>query len=213
MVHSSFTLTSIAGLVHVFDLNLTTLISKSTSPCGYCMGTAQSNPLGWPSSCGCCTETVRFNPCQTHVCLCQTHTILVVLAICGYSVGVVWALSSGFARGHCEAHAIPTLYPRKADTIHIVWVWHGPTWVWHGLACAVTVQRPHPKPLESNEGQLRSAYAVHAGWTTLGLRSTHACSSTGQFQNACNPGSILQFDSRILIKLSLVSNFLNWASF
>ncbi len=94
-----------------------------------------------------------------------------------------WALYNNCA-GHpmqnpCKAHATPTLYPRDTDSIHIAWVWHGPTWVWHGLACAVTVQRPCAKLLESSDGQLRSAYAVHVGWTALGLRSTHEGSSTG----------------------------------
>ncbi len=79
----------------------------------------------------------------------------------------------------CKAHTTPTLYPRDTDSINIVWVWHGPTWVWHGLDRAVTVQCPRPKPLESNEGQLHSAHAVHVGWTALGLRSTHKGSSTG----------------------------------
>ena len=73
----------------------------------------------------------------------------------------------------------------------IVWVWHGPTRVWHGLAYAVTVQRPRPKPLESNKGQLRSAHTVHVGWIALGLCSTHEGSSTGYQRNTYEIGTQL----------------------
>ena len=32
-------------------------------------------------------------------------------------------------QNQCKAHATPILYPQDTDSIHRVWVWHGPTWV------------------------------------------------------------------------------------
>ena len=61
--------------------------------------------------------------------------------------------------------------------IRLMWV--GPQHFQAVLNYMSTVQRPRPKPLESNEGQLRSARAVNVGWTALGLRSIHEGSSTG----------------------------------
>ena len=76
----------------------------------------------------------------------------------------------------CHTHTKPTGYP----SIQIVWVWHGPTWVWHRLAYAVCRRYwGHilycSMEMDFIDGQLRSAYA---GWTALGLHSTHAGSST-----------------------------------
>ena len=70
-------------------------------------------------------------------------------------------------QNQCKAHATPILYLQDTDSIHIVWVWHGPTQVWHGLDRAVTA---HILCLDCMVWFSVGWAQANAGYTLVGLR-------------------------------------------